>query len=71
VRLRQLVIAFGKSPGKDDWKEVQLDKEAVTDGLLDRIPASKFDRKGVWSVRCVAEDEKGTKRLATVVVEIE
>jgi subtilisin family serine protease len=68
---RRLLIAFGKSPGKDDWKEVQLEKEAVTDGLLGRIPASKFNQKGVWSVRCIAEDDKGMKRLATVVVEIE
>jgi hypothetical protein len=46
-------------------------KEAVADGVLGRVPAAAFDRRGVRSIRTVVEDEKGSTRLASAAVEIE
>jgi hypothetical protein len=70
-KARKLLIAFGKEPDRNDWKEVLTEKDAIADGVLGQIPATAFDRPGTWSVRTVVEDEKGTLRQATIVLAIE
>jgi hypothetical protein len=71
LRTRKLLVAFGKNPGRDDWKEVYSSRNVIVEGVLGEVPATTFGRRGVWSVRTVVEDEKGATRLATVAVEIE
>lgn len=59
---RRLQIGFGEKPEPDDWITVQQSTEAVTAGQLGSIPASRFSKAGVWTVRVLAQDKRKLSR---------
>ena len=52
-----LQIGFGEKPARGDWQTIHYaDKPAS--GRISLIPANKFNRKGVWTIRLLAQDKR-------------
>lgn len=69
---RWLQIAFGKEPQRDAWTTIQHDRNPVDDeAVLGAIPASRFNRRGTWSIRILVQDDKKNVRQARAVLNLE
>jgi Flp pilus assembly secretin CpaC len=66
LRQRRLEIAFGRNPADGDWTTVATESTPVAAGLLGDIPGSRFDQRGTWSIRSIAEDNRGATREARI-----
>jgi len=55
---RWLQIGFGKDPKADAWTTVGFSRDAVSDGLLGRIPTTKFTKRGTWTLRILTRDQR-------------
>jgi len=54
---RRLQIGFGGAPKQDAWIDVAHSLEQVEPGkLLGSIPISRFNRRGLWTIRLLVRD---------------
>jgi len=60
----QLQVGFGASPADSDWMTVSTGEKAVSDGRLGILPLTRFNRKGVWTIRLLVTDKQGKSRQA-------
>jgi subtilisin family serine protease len=67
---RSLQIGFGETPA--EWTTVASERTPVTDdGPLGIIPMSRFNRRGIWTIRLLVRDARKAERQGRAQLNLE